>query len=326
MPYDLFDALLLIDRPSLVIDHNTSPPDVVADPYSKWVCARARLERHNLSLATHIAADSEFTRDELLDMGMDSSRLSVLHLPPNAFSGRREPQFARPELGNAVHCSYVGRLVEAKGILELLAAVTSLWDRGDVDLCLTIAGGLRFSEDDIVAAVAEASKVYGKDGRLTFLLNGSDGDIAALYGRSDVAIIPSHHEGYCVPVIEAMVSGCYVIGSDAGNIPTIMGDLGSVVPTGDVGALTETIAWCAATIRQGRSSGVPFVWRTSGGDMELEEWRERVAHHLESYTQAHFETTLLGIVNATLKSSPMGSPAWLQDLCASSPLVGVGGR
>jgi glycosyltransferase involved in cell wall biosynthesis len=327
MPYDLFNALFLIDRPSLVIDHNTSPPDVVADPYAKWVCARARLERNNLSVATHIAAVSEFTRDELLGMGMEGDRLSVLHLPPtNAFTGRAPHESHAPVSGEVVHLAYVGRLVRAKGIMELLAAVTSRWDRGDVDLHLTIAGGLRFSEEDIVAGLEEAAQAYGGDGRLTLLLDGSDDDIAALYGRSEVVVIPSHHEGYCVPVIEAMASGCYVIGSDAGNIPTIMGDLGSVVPTGDVRALTETIARCAACVRRGRTGGGPLVWPTSGGGMELEEWQQRVAHHLESYTEAHFETTLLGIVNGTLESSPMGSPAWLQDLCASGPLVGVGSR
>ena len=55
MWYDLFDALLLVEHPSLVIDHNTTPPELVEDPVGKEACAKATLARHNLHLATRIA-------------------------------------------------------------------------------------------------------------------------------------------------------------------------------------------------------------------------------------------------------------------------------
>ena len=73
MWYELFDALLLVDPPSLVIDHNTTPPELVDDPVVKEACARASLVRHNLHLANRIVTVGEFTRDQLVGM---ASRLT----------------------------------------------------------------------------------------------------------------------------------------------------------------------------------------------------------------------------------------------------------
>ena len=56
MWYELFDALLLVAPASLVVDHNTTPPELVDDPVVKEACARASLVRHNLHLANGSAS------------------------------------------------------------------------------------------------------------------------------------------------------------------------------------------------------------------------------------------------------------------------------
>ncbi len=62
MWYELFNALFLIDRPSLVVDHNTTPPELIDDPVVGAACEKAIHERHNLHRSSMIVTVSEFTR------------------------------------------------------------------------------------------------------------------------------------------------------------------------------------------------------------------------------------------------------------------------
>ena len=118
--------------------------------------------------------------------------------------------------------------------------------------------------------------------------------IAELYRGADVFVMPSHHEGYCVPVIEAMSSGCYVIGSDAGNVPNIMGGLGTVFPAGDADELARAICDVSAAtgcVRTARVNGQELVLPTSGGERcrsGLGFTRHRECH-LQDYSVSNFE-------------------------------------
>src|SRR5664279_272057 len=184
MCYELFNAIFLLDRPIMIIDHNTTPSRFAESPEAKVACDRADFERQNFSMASRIVTDSEFTRDGLLEMGMDSERLSVLHLPPNnSYVGRSEHSFDVHARDGMVRLLYVGRLVRAKGIHDLLAAVEGLWERGVTGFTLTLAGSLRFSDAETVTAIEEAVARHGNDGQFTYIVDAGDKDIAALFGE-----------------------------------------------------------------------------------------------------------------------------------------------
>ncbi len=290
MWYDLFDALLLVEHPSLVIDHNTTPPELVEDPAGKEACAKAALTRHNLHLATRIATVGEFTRDQLVEMGFAAELIDVIHLPPVATA---PGTFLSKRSGSRVDLLYVGRFVAAKGISDLLEAMEQVWAT-DPDVHLTLAGSVRFSQPEVMVAIDEAHASHGD--RLRVVLDAVDEVVADLYRCADVFVMPSHHEGFCVPVVEAMSSGCYVIGSDAGNIPNVMGGLGSVFATGDTHELARAIVTVSARLHQARVDGQELVLPVSGGDMSEPEWLDAVDRHLRDYSLSNFEQKFLELL------------------------------
>ena len=63
---------------------------------------------------------------------------------------------------------------------------------------------------------------------VTFRGHASDDDLAAAYDRADVLVVASAHEGFGVPLIEAMSVGLPIVASPAGALPEVVGRAGVV--------------------------------------------------------------------------------------------------
>ena len=64
-----------------------------------------------------------------------------------------------------------------------------------------------------------------------------DAELSALYLRADVFLTLSEHEGFCVPVVEAMAVGVPVVASRRAAIPSTVGDAGLLIDEPDDPAL-----------------------------------------------------------------------------------------
>lgn len=56
-------------------------------------------------------------------------------------------------------------------------------------------------------------------------------DMAALYACADLYLAPSHHEGFGIPVLEAMRCGVPVLASSGGSLPEVVGEAGFIEPS-----------------------------------------------------------------------------------------------
>jgi glycosyltransferase involved in cell wall biosynthesis len=116
--YDLFDAVFLIpsDRSVMAVYHNVTPPHLAhTDPLRRTLEA-SLVQKHNLFRADSIVTDSEYNREDLLEFGVQAP-IEVVHLPP-ALS----PFPPRTHDPRTVDLLFVGRLVAAKGVIDLMRA------------------------------------------------------------------------------------------------------------------------------------------------------------------------------------------------------------
>ena len=68
-----------------------------------------------------------------------------------------------------------------------------------------------------------------------------DEALAALYRGAAVSVLPSTHEGFGLPVLEAMASGVPVVATQTGNLASLAGDAAVLVPANDPAALAQAI-------------------------------------------------------------------------------------
>lgn len=130
---------------------------------------------------------------------------------------------------------FVGRLVEEKGILDLLDAFAAALPKIDaVHLEIVGKGPL---EEAIGARIAsgEFGDAISLIGRL------SHQDTLDLIAASDLLVLPSHGEGSPLAVTEALTLGTPVLGTSVGAMRELIGDDGIVVGPHDPAALAQAM-------------------------------------------------------------------------------------
>jgi len=297
--YEMFNTMFSVPpgRPILGVYHNVTPLDLVTDPKSRQAVQRSNVQRHNLEMADHVVCDSELNRDDLLAIGVDGERLSVLALPPGVppkRAGRRLQAGRDPR--EPVQLVFVGRFVRAKGLIDLIEAVAVVAQRGADHFHLTLVGNPAFADQPTHDELEGLRRRHGLSAHVSVAGPEERDQLAALYDSADALVLPSYHEGYCVPVIEALGRGCYVIASSAGNLPAIVGGLGALVEAGDVTALADAIEAFVGAVGAARTTGAPALLETDEGPLPEDEWRERVARHLEGHSLAQYRRGVLDLL------------------------------
>lgn len=103
---------------------------------------------------------------------------------------------------------YLGRLSPKKGIENLLEAMRLL---NDSDVSLTIYGG---GDADYLARLKLQAEQLGlPDGLVSFAGHVDGAEKEAAFSVSDVCVVPSHTENFCMVVAEALAHGVPVIAS-----------------------------------------------------------------------------------------------------------------
>jgi glycosyltransferase involved in cell wall biosynthesis len=290
--FDLFDAVFVLpaDRVIVAVYHNVTPPGLADTEELRTALESSLVQKYNLERADLIACDSEFNRKDLAAFGIENERLRILHLPPAIDDF---PPVTRNE--QLIELLFVGRLVRSKGVLDLVHAFVEVSRGVEPAVRLTLAGNAGFSSATCMNEVAAVANAAGIAEQLRIVNTPDDRTLATLFASSDALIMPSYHEGYCLPVLEALSAGCHVIAYDSTNLPHITGGLGVLVPTGDVSALAAGIVEYVRRVQAARLGGAATIV-TEHGEMSQQEWQLAVARHLESYSMTHYRDALLDIV------------------------------
>jgi glycosyltransferase involved in cell wall biosynthesis len=148
-----------------------------------------------------------------------------------------------PEPPAPVTFGFVGRLLDDKGVRTLIAAFRLLRGRGG-QACLLIAGTPDPANPGSVTAAEAAS--WNKEPGITWL--GQVADIAGLWARAHIAVLPSRREGLPLSLMEAAACGRAMIASDVPGCREVVinEQTGLLFPVDNAQALTAAMERLAA--------------------------------------------------------------------------------
>lgn len=154
---------------------------------------------------------------------------------------------------------YSGRLVERKGIRELLQAIPEVLEAWP-DTRFVLAGGPPpLTGEDVAAQWLGPDHTPYRD-RILFTGWLSPRDVYRWYAAADVLVVPSRYEPFGMVVLEGMLHGLPVVASKVGGPADILehGRTGVLFPPRDAAALATALCWLvgnhAARRRIGRAA------------------------------------------------------------------------
>jgi glycosyltransferase involved in cell wall biosynthesis len=225
-------AEFLRTRPeTLVLDyHNVTPPSF----YEGWEEHTAQKVDLALQQVAELApratlgiADSSFNAEELRRLGC--RRTEVVPILVEVGGHPSEIDQVEFDRLSAIHgpgtvLLFVGRLSPNKMQHHL---VESLWLYRrwyDPDARLHLVGPA--VTESYAEAVFALAKELGLSDAVRHGQHLSDAELASLYADADVFVCLSEHEGFCIPLLEAMGSGVPVVAYAAGAVPETLDSAG----------------------------------------------------------------------------------------------------
>ncbi len=184
-------------------------------------------------------AVSRAIKDVLARDGIDPHRIEVVHsgIDPSRFEGA-DGSALRNELGVPGQAPVIGTVAHFawhKG-LEILVDAVPIVTREAPEAVIVIVG-----EGSMEKEIKERAAKSGAAKNIIF--TGFRKDIPQCLAFFDVFVMPSHMEGLCTSILDALVSRKPVAASKVGGIPEIIEDneTGLLVPPGDPAALAESL-------------------------------------------------------------------------------------
>lgn len=226
-------------------------------------------KRAAVSRADHVICISETTRQDAIRLlGITPARTSVIYLgcslDGTSVSTATGPAPAPCLLYVGVRAGYKNFGV----LLEAYAASAGLRERFD----LVAFGGPAFSAEEL-----RRIHDLGITGRVRREA-GNDALLKAYYRAAVAFVYPSRYEGFGIPPLEAMASGCPVACSNAGSISEVVGPAGAYFDPDDregLRLILERLADDPAYAAQLRARGLEQIKKYS--------WAECASQTLQTY-------------------------------------------
>ena len=232
----------------IVVDyHNVTPPAY----FRRWLpgaaaeMIAAREELGQLApLAEASIADSAFNAAELVELGYRAAEVSPLLVDLDACRGEPDPptlaRLERQRSRGGAAWIFVGRIAPNKCQHDVLAAFAVYRELFDRRARLCLVGGVTVPA--YLAALQRMVDELDLEAAVEIVSGLTSEELSARYVGSDVLVCMSEHEGFCVPLLEAMELGVPIVAYRAAAVPETVGDAAVLMADKDPVVVATAVA------------------------------------------------------------------------------------
>lgn len=215
----------------------------------------------------YIAVSQSTKKDAMRFWGLRADRVVVIHHGPFI-----TPKAPRVDFGSK-KILIVSDISPRKNHVRLIQAFERVQERSQSPLELVVAGYTRTAIPELEDMLQDVAR-RRENVKITFAGYVPDSEVLSLYAQADVFVFPSLYEGFGLPVLEAMASGCPVITSNVSSLPEVVGEAALLVDPYDVEALAQAMLTVLeddelkkAMSRKGIAQAQKFSWEKAGDEL-----------------------------------------------------------
>ncbi len=215
--------------------HNITPADLL-DAWMPSVgdeVRRGRAQLRDLAPVTEFAiADSCFNERELQAAGYRATTTVPLLIDLDGFAGTPDrtlaARLADEKADGGADLLFVGKVSPHKGQHDLVKALAAYRRLYDGRARLRLVGGA--ISEDYQSAVEHFADELGLRAAVEIAGSVSHEELIAYYGAADAFVCLSNHEGFCVPLIEAMYHRLPIVAYTNTAVPETVQGAGLILP------------------------------------------------------------------------------------------------
>ncbi len=260
--YELAEAISTIQHGTIIFDyHGITPPEFWNDPETLPLLIRGQERAVLANYADYAIVHSEYMRSELQQhSGIASAKVRVLpYVVPLEHFVPQPPETAlldTYDLHGMFVLLYIGRMAGNKRINDLVRMLANV-QRTYPNTVLMLIGNNTTSV--YKACADEALQIAEELGcRDSVIFTGAiaHDQLPRFYNLAHVYVTSSLHEGFCVPVIEAMSCGKPVVATDTTALPSTVGNAGLLFPARDAAAMATQVLRLLTTLQPHQASAL----------------------------------------------------------------------
>lgn len=183
--------------------------------------------------------DSPYNTRELLEAGYAGARTLPLLLDLDRLRAAPWDAALAARLAGAFNMVFVGRIADNKCQHDLIAIFNHLRRMLDRPARLLLVGGV--TAPDYAARLERMCADRGLAGSVEMAGKVSEAELHGIYRAADVFVCMSEHEGFGMPLIEAMVHDVPVLAHDSSNVGETLGESGLLFRDKNHRAIAATI-------------------------------------------------------------------------------------
>lgn len=213
----------------VLIHHNITPPEFFTawDAEMARICDLGRRELPSLAGVVHLGlGDSEYNRQELEDAGFASTGVLPIYLDFERYRETPDPVLMRMLGDGRTNLLFVGRVAPNKRHDDLIR-MAACWKRfisPDLRLVLVGKGPRRPGYADALQSLMYELGFTAAE--VVFTGHVTHRELLACYASAHVFVSMSEHEGFGVPLVEAMLMDVPILARRAAAVPHTLGPAG----------------------------------------------------------------------------------------------------
>jgi glycosyltransferase involved in cell wall biosynthesis len=242
MGNDAIDEIVELPGRKAVVYHNITPARYFSgfNPAAEKYAEVGRRQLKDLAARAELGiADSEFNRRELEELGYARTAVVPIGIDWAAFDVEPDPAVMRALSEERTSIVTVGQLLPHKGVHDVIAGFARYRER-DRGARLYLVGSTAMSAQYIERLRADVERL-GLREAVTFTSSVPIESLVAYYRGATALLTLSEHEGFCVPLLEAMRSDLPIVAHAAGAIPDTLGDAGILLTERSPDAVAEAL-------------------------------------------------------------------------------------